>query len=708
MGHQKKPVKGRHRTSKASQINQANRSLRTEHAIATEEEVDPQSALPLEATSSKPGRFDLDNLSVASYESGDEDPRLHDGLVSGVNVPAITPFSYAELDLNISAFRILTLYPASNKLDDAHCTLSHAIFKTDAETLPEYEALSYAWGDAEEERVIYVNGNPFGVTPNLEVALRYLRKPLQSRVLWIDAICIDQKNLTEKSHQVSMMRDIYKNASRVLVWLGESDRDIRKAMALLKQAESAEHCLPTVNKLGSFISGLGKIFAKPWWSRTWVVQEIVVAKTIPLIGCGRKWVSWESFHKEMLFWARDEIGEEKFLQNPLAIVNLCLIATDYTDQSADQVEKSRSLPFLLTATCDRKTSQPHDKVFALLGLTADSAVSEIEIDYSQPLSLTYQLAMHYILKSGESMNFLIQAMNQKGSAGVPSWCVDFSVPNWNKYSGLCGWSPLPKYKGGASGKLPQSSILHNPKDGTLVVLGTLIGRINHLNVSECGSISLPPREKSRRTYLDALSHDEYVKLFKEVASCVLDDVLRLSHAARTALEVRMGKTKALRMLALGKIWETVMEVIPLDSHIRELPEKEKRMLRDKYSAFESFGQLSDKYQIVSQEWAHLTSRFPDSAELSAWAVRTICVAGLYLANHTLLTTDTGYLGRAPTAVNAIQEGDLLCIIHGCYVPVILRPHGNAYKVVTFSYVTDVMEGQYFDGVERETQRFTLC
>ncbi|KAK4111542.1 HET-domain-containing protein, partial [Canariomyces notabilis] len=85
---------------------------------------------------------------------------------------------------------------------------------------PQYEALSYVWGDGKPEKVISVNGQKFKITANLEAALRRLRRERKSRTMWIDTICIDQDNLNEKSHQVQKMWKVYSKASSVVAWLG--------------------------------------------------------------------------------------------------------------------------------------------------------------------------------------------------------------------------------------------------------------------------------------------------------------------------------------------------------------------------------------------------------------------------------------------------------------------------------------------------------
>jgi hypothetical protein len=96
------------------------------------------------------------------------------------------------------------------------CKLSHVTFGEK----PQYEALSYTWGDPNDLEDIIINGLKIKVRANLYSALRHLRTK-EPRVLWADAICIDQGNFQERTYQVGLMDYIYTRASCVLVWLGE-------------------------------------------------------------------------------------------------------------------------------------------------------------------------------------------------------------------------------------------------------------------------------------------------------------------------------------------------------------------------------------------------------------------------------------------------------------------------------------------------------
>ncbi|KAN0116731.1 Heterokaryon incompatibility [Hyaloscypha variabilis] len=92
------------------------------------------------------------------------------------------------------------------------------ILHTSLDQRPHYEALSYVWGTEKAPDPILLDGQPFYITENLKDALIMVRQGSQKeRVLWIDAICINQNDLSERSAQVRQMRQIYSSAERVLV-----------------------------------------------------------------------------------------------------------------------------------------------------------------------------------------------------------------------------------------------------------------------------------------------------------------------------------------------------------------------------------------------------------------------------------------------------------------------------------------------------------
>ncbi|KAK3329259.1 heterokaryon incompatibility protein-domain-containing protein [Apodospora peruviana] len=211
--------------------------------------------------------------------------------------------------------RLLELLPGKG-LDDIRSDLHEvSLFGNDAK---EYECLSYCWGDASITTLITCNGVPVPVTVNLAAALTALRKEDQPRLLWVDALCINQESIPERNQQVAIMCDIYKSATRVVVWLGAEGDNSDKALGLvpsllavrnhfekrqgtpsrdevptkvrsifsLSPAEISE--MPELERIIQDEQGRKAFLAlltRPWFSRAWIIQEVAVSHNIDVV-CG--------------------------------------------------------------------------------------------------------------------------------------------------------------------------------------------------------------------------------------------------------------------------------------------------------------------------------------------------------------------------------------------------------------------------------------
>lgn len=105
-----------------------------------------------------------------------------------------------------------------------------------------YEALSYVWGSEDNKRPIHIGDNDeLLITANLYAALRHLRYCFVERILWVDAICINQADDDEKGQQVQVMAKIYAKASRVVVWLGETANNSDQALEAIRMAAENQY-----------------------------------------------------------------------------------------------------------------------------------------------------------------------------------------------------------------------------------------------------------------------------------------------------------------------------------------------------------------------------------------------------------------------------------------------------------------------------------
>lgn len=155
----------------------------------------------------------------------------------------------------------------------ASCELMHASLLN----APEYVALSYCWLGQEASKQIWVNGGSHWITANLQLALDTLWENGIQKI-WADALCINQSDNYERSHQVARMGSIYSQAAKVIVWLGESENgsdDAMRSLIDLASTPEDQHALDNALKQKDKIVS---ILQREYWARGWILQEISKAK----------------------------------------------------------------------------------------------------------------------------------------------------------------------------------------------------------------------------------------------------------------------------------------------------------------------------------------------------------------------------------------------------------------------------------------------
>lgn len=132
--------------------------------------------------------------------------------------------------------RVLTLQPAATQYDPLFGSLN--TIHLDSPSRPSYETISYVWGKPVLSDIIILDGTIHWLTRNLASALRRVRRKKESRVVWADQVCVNQKDFVERNQQVKLMGKLYKEAANVLVWLGEDDEGMsEKTTDLLKELD---------------------------------------------------------------------------------------------------------------------------------------------------------------------------------------------------------------------------------------------------------------------------------------------------------------------------------------------------------------------------------------------------------------------------------------------------------------------------------------
>jgi len=148
--------------------------------------------------------------------------------------PTLTgPYEYEPLCKKQCEIRLLIVHAASESPDRiVKGSIRHVSLSTDPK--PTYETISYVWGDPRERATILINGARLDCSSSSERALRRMRHATKDRVLWIDAVCINQIDDVERSEQVAIMAKIYANTTTNLVWLGEEEDSTNDALEAVR------------------------------------------------------------------------------------------------------------------------------------------------------------------------------------------------------------------------------------------------------------------------------------------------------------------------------------------------------------------------------------------------------------------------------------------------------------------------------------------
>ncbi|KAL8419087.1 hypothetical protein RB594_002334 [Gaeumannomyces avenae] len=206
---------------------------------------------------------------------------------------------YKTLDNLSHQIRLLKLLPGQQT---SRLETQLLVVSLDSQLAP-YEALSYVWGQAcDLPDKIMVDGVALNVTWNLYCALRSLRHNDQPRMLWVDAICINQADTSERSRQVRLMSRIFSQATRVVAWIvnydrGDSPPTPNPAVVAMNLLASDCNIHWSDERLGlPGILGISQLFKTEWWFRVWTVQEAVVAQSLIYV-LGKEEITRETIAK---------------------------------------------------------------------------------------------------------------------------------------------------------------------------------------------------------------------------------------------------------------------------------------------------------------------------------------------------------------------------------------------------------------------------
>ncbi|KAL6797223.1 heterokaryon incompatibility domain-containing protein, partial [Trichoderma sp. SZMC 28013] len=625
---------------------------------------------------------------------------------------------YTFTDLETTRhIRLLTLLPGEY---DASllCTISE--FPLDQS--PDYEALSYAWGapDAPDEvrPSLSLNGQRFDISDTLEQALRRLRRPDIPRIMWIDRVCINQRNKDERNAQVAIMPDIYRGAMRVVAWIGERTQDSDRALLFLKEmamhqkytlrhtwidgtrqgSDTSSECgegryisstggrgdlndgesiedpwqpysldLTEEEKLemknmttsdmwnkiilnskqrGHIVSGapvlydcvydpffenarqedweaVDNLLARPWWSRTWVVQEIWQAREA-ILQCGGSTLKWKTVEKAMNYqegW--DDMGclvkRTKRWKIWASLKRRYGLAIHISQKRL----LGSKLSDLLWNIWDRDATDPRDKVFAVLGLVGKEYNDTLpDIDYCKTMEQVYREAASFIMMKEKSLDLLLAASGPNHQESLPSW-----APDWRREANE-----------------------HRP---ALFVNASLM-RIQCYFIGSTDAL-----------YLHGHGYSASGQLEPQISFCDDFSILNV-HAMHldTVTEVSTDLGNAPSAESIVQCAQSILD----KPHHEETLQPEDAVDDRKLKRILTAGAFIDPN----------TLRTEDQVIENVMRLRRLFV------------TSNNHFCIGPSK---IQVGDVVSIIVGCSLPIVIRPDGNCFKVVGEAYVHNYMAGE---------------
>jgi hypothetical protein len=316
--------------------------------------------------------------------------------------------------------------------------------------VPSYRALSCVWGIGTTRKAIVLNGRPAYVTVNLYNALYHLRKIFPHTYLWIDALCIDQNNSGERSHQVAQMKATFSEAKEVISWLGPKHDEVDRLFSFIQDhhhkpcdrglpiednssedfedtgvySTSVRGCLHMDHSL---MDAVHFIEEQSYWDRAWIIQEIIVAKSVKLM-CGQDIIPWLHFTALLRLLSGEHFSYDPGYHHRTKTAcsrRSTILRLDSWRHIQPDLAQALHWSALSLATDAR------DKVFALLGLVTQGSGRDIVADYSCSPCTVFCQALSSMVDDWNK--YLAEFDLEKGTANTYTRLVHSEIDRVNEH-----------------------------------------------------------------------------------------------------------------------------------------------------------------------------------------------------------------------------------------------------------------------------------
>ena len=332
------------------------------------------------------------------------------------SIRVTNPYPYQKL-LSAQQFRVLELFPRRQKvpfeLKFKAPKYKYLLGSLSAHTLadaPDYECLSYVWGTGHSDRVLWLDQQVIAISTNLDNALGRLRHETESRFLWVDFVCINQQDLEERKQQVQLMYRIFCQAKRVITYLGEEADGSQNVPNFLRQIQAAafspecdtkglwsEQDLKTLRlppHRDEAWTMLQRFVMRSWFTRVWIIQEALAARNLEFL-CGEwslpaapvvRTLMMAKTHEFFCFGAPSSLSDRTRESTARSLDQLVfMVRLGLCSLEADLLKwepREWGLLDVLEIARESSSTDPRDKVFALLNLCSDPTSALIQPDYN--------------------------------------------------------------------------------------------------------------------------------------------------------------------------------------------------------------------------------------------------------------------------------------------------------------------------------------
>lgn len=663
-------------------------------------------------------------------------------------------YPYRQLNSREGEIRLLVLLP---NVDDT-ATIQCQLISCNKESKT-YVALSYCWGkpDPGNSSTIELEGQPVKVTPNLLAALKRLRNKSTRMYLWVDALCINQDDIPERSEQVSQMKEIYQKAVYVVCFLGEEEDQSNLAMDFLLKFETQEDFISSLQELWSENSeprmyALQALLRREYWKRVWIMQEIVLARK-SYICCGEYAVSWTSFVWFFVPLSSSEISSSATTRMMYTAVKttakawvIPLISLWHKNRYGLPVSSLDSL----VQSRQRKATDLHDHVYGVIGFLDEWSPG---VDYKTPVPLFYlAVALRFILEEG-NLDILTMCKNFdpefQGSKeeGVEN-IVREAKKALKKNRGVTEIDSrgeiftiavqafdLIETKEYTIEKLPVKEATERLWTGVgLATLPSWAPRLNDTTISPSQYILLNPKRRTEDRASGGLPAE--VNLVSEgkellIKGLILDSIDCISeHISQPKVLPKSFQS----LMASGKhLAKDLYEPIRKDWALWEKKTNKRHdwkvweKKKDKAQPYNPYGGLDEQkvaYTATTLVGVQISDPITEKlskdlvAYWSGWTENGIAFSNaqsiedltditVCSSSHQFFITKKKYMGRGPSTM---KKGDLVCVLYGGNVPFVLRPWAGKHFLIGECYVHGVMSGEAIamrDAGELEEQQLIL-